>query len=134
MKTLPERKISLKKEVNRVRKMLNKNNQINFSISWNRKRKHNKIQTKDIAQLKENGICSLIGIVYFTVTGDKTLLIGQTMLLLDANGKEISCTSFFIKQKRIIELSYSWDNSIGLLAISILECIRDSNEFISKRL
>ena len=133
MKTTSEKKNSLKKELKRVSKLLNKRHQVSFSISWNRKRKHNLIQTKDIDQLKENGPCILVGIVYFTIAGKQTLLMGQMMLLLDSNGKEISCTSFFIKKKRVVELSYAWEDGMKLLSISINDCISDSNRFIITR-
>lgn len=134
MNTLQEKKKSLKKEMGRISKMLNQKHQANFSLAWNRKRKHNTVKIKDIAQLKENGICMLVGIVYFTIAGEKTLLMGQTMLLIDRNGKEISCTSFFIKRKRVIELSYSWVDGMRLLGSSITECVRDTNKFIVERI
>lgn len=133
MKAIQEKKKTLKKELSRVSKMLHKKYQVNFTISWNRKRKKNTIQTKDIVQLKENGECKLVGIVYFTVTGEKTLLIGQTMLLLDRNGKEISCTNFFIKKKRVIELSYLWEDGIRLMASSIVDYIHDAKKFVCER-
>ncbi|MEI6118433.1 MAG: hypothetical protein WCP92_04260 [bacterium] len=134
MNTVPEKKDFLKKEITRVSKLLNKQHQVNFTISWNRKRKNNLIQTKDIDQLKEKGQCRLIGIVYFTITGKETLFMGQTMLLLDMKGKEICCTSFFIKKNRVLELSYAWEDGMKLLSMSIRECIDDEQHFLTTRM
>lgn len=133
MQTLQEKKKSLKKEIERVSKLLNRNHQVNLTISWNRKKKNNLIHIKDIERLKERGQCKLIGIVYFTISGKETLLMGQTMLLLDMKGREISCTNFFIKKKTIVELSYTWEGGMKLLGMSITECISDINKFFVER-
>ena len=116
MKTKKE---NIKKEISRIKRLLNKNSDyVNIYVSWNRKRKHNLIQIKDVILLKEKGSCKLIGIVYFTISQEKKLLMGQTMLLLDQNNKEISYTIFFTK-KRHIEISYEWETGLRLMAIFI---------------
>jgi hypothetical protein len=134
MKTIQEKKNSLKKELGRVSTLLNKNHQVNFIVSWNRKKKNNLIHIKDIERLKGRGQCILVGIVYFTISSKDTLLMGQTMLLLDMKGREISCTNFFIKKKTIVELSYTWEGGMKLLGMSISECISDMNKFFVARI
>ncbi len=133
MNTISEKKKSLKKEIERVSKLLNKQHQVNFIISWNRKRKDNLVHIKYIERLKERGQCILVGMIYFTIIGKDKILMGQTMLLLDMKGKEISCTNFFIKKKTVVELSYTWENGMKLLGMSITECIDDENKFLAVR-
>ena len=115
-------------------KLLNRKHQVNFTISWNRKRKDNLVHIKYIDRLKERGHCILVGMVYFTIIGKETILMGQTMLLLDMKGKEISCTNFFIKKKTVVELSYTWEDGMKLLGMSITECINDESKFLVARM
>jgi|GEM_PF-5828699 len=133
MKIISEKKKFLEKELNRVSKLLNKQHQVNFTISWNRKRKDNLVHIKYIERLKERGQCILVGMIYFTIIGKDKILMGQTILLLDMKGKEISCTNFFIKKKTVVELSYTWENGMKLLGMSITECIDDENKFLAAR-
>ena len=134
MNSISEKKKSLKKEIKRVSKLLNRKHQVNFTISWNRKRKDNLVHIKYIDRLKERGHCILVGMVYFTIIGKETILMGQTMLLLDMKGKEISCTNFFIKKKTVVELSYTWEDGMKLLGMSITECINDESKFLVARM
>ena len=121
-------------EILRISDLLKKKHQVNFVVVWSDKRKNNLISTKDIVQLKENGLCTLVGMVYFTIADKETILIGQTMLLLNERGKEISCTNFFIQSKKVIELSYAWDDGMRLLTISISDYINNPGKFLAERL
>jgi phage-related protein len=116
MKTKKE---NIKKEVSRLKKLLSKHSDhMNIHISWNRKRKYNKIIIKNVSLLKEKGELQLMGIIYFTISKKNRPLMGQTMLLLDRGNNEISYTTFFVK-KRPIEISYSWETGLRLMAISV---------------
>lgn len=115
------KKLNTKREISRIKNLLNKNfDQVNIYVSWNRKRKHNKIIIKDVPLLKEKGILHLIGIVYSTVSKEEKSFMGQTMLLTDQNNKEISYTTLFTKE-RCIEISYDWETGLRLMAMTLNE-------------
>jgi hypothetical protein len=111
----------IRKEVIRLSKLLSKRaDHTILSLSWNRKTKNNMIQINDVLLLKEKGMCTLLGIVYFTVSKNNRIFVGQTMLLLDRNDKEISYTTLFLKKKKI-EISYEWLQGLRLMATSLNE-------------
>ena len=113
------KKENIKKEISRLKKLLSKHSDhVSIYISWNKKRKYNKITINNVILLKEKGLLHLVGIIYFTISKKHRSLMGQMMLLLDQNNNEISYTTIFIK-KRDIEISYDWQTGLRLMAMTL---------------